>query len=85
MKVMRVEGYEQSDAALAGDADYNAVRDIVELLLQTCEACLPCNNSPKNAAHRMLIDASCNYCKWQNYSTTKWQVYCVLVHLSFAC
>ncbi len=72
---MRVKGYEQADAALAGDADWNAVRDIVELLSQSCEACLPCNNSPKNAAHGMLIDASCNYCKWQSYSTNKWQVY----------
>ncbi len=31
---------------------------------------------PKFAAHRMLIEASCKYCKWQSYSTDKCQVYC---------
>ena len=33
----------------------------------------------------MLIDTSCNYCKWKSYSTNKWQVYCVSIHLPFAC
>ncbi len=42
---MRVRGYEQADAALAGDADQNAVRDIVELLSQSSHSRHVCHTT----------------------------------------
>ena len=59
------------------------MRDIVELLSQSCEACLPCNNSPK-----LLLTASWLTLAARSVNGTVTQQTngkCTVIHLPFAC